>query len=298
MTTTVFIRVHPWFHYSVPTIREQLKHWREAFKRTGIDEPRLNAELLVAHVLVVDRGALMTCVDDELSPRQLAQLRELAQRRLRREPIDFILGRRNFYGRDFIVREGVLVPRPETETIVEICKRDLPADLSGWAMDVGCGSGCLVVTLALEFPLLDWIAIDINPTALKITRENAERFGVSRRVHLLRGDGLQAVKAAHGLTLAVSNPPYIDPDDAGTLQPEVIDYEPHEALFGGPGGVAVSHRFLAELPERLKPGSAAFFEFGAGQEEAMARAAIAAGLNDVRTHADFAGIERILECHG
>lgn len=292
----MFIRVHPWFHCPVPTIREQLHHWRDAFERAGIEAPRLNAELLMAHVLVADRGALMSRMGDELSPGQLSRLHELAGRRLRREPIDFILGRRNFYGRDFIVRPGVLVPRPETETIVEVCKRELPADLSGWAAEIGCGSGCLVVTMALEFPRLRWLAVDVSPTALKLTRENAERFGVSSRVQLLRGDGLKAVSG--GLALVVSNPPYIDPADAADLEPEVIDYEPHEALFGGPGGVAVSQRLLAELPERLSPGAPAFFEFGAGQEGAMLKAANSAGLKNASVHNDFAGIPRVLECHG
>lgn len=276
------------------TIREQLAHWRNAFQRGEIDEPRLNAELLLAHVLDIKRGDLIGRKNDRLTPAQRAEFETLARRRLKREPVDYIIGERDFYGRAFVVRPGVLVPRPETETIVEITRRELPARFDAWGVDIGCGSGCLVVTLAIEFPRLKWIGVDVSSTALKVTRENAERFGVSSRIHLLRGDGLNAIRASAGFSLVVSNPPYIDPADAPEMQPEVTQHEPHEALFGGPGGVAVSRAILAQVPEQLAPGALALFEFGAGQHDAMREIALDAGLVNVDTEPDFRGIPRIL----
>ena len=274
-------------------IRDFISHWRTRLADAGVEDPRLTIELLLVHVLGGNRGELIARMDDILDTSTLARLEAMCARRAAREPIDYVIGEREFRARAFKVRPGVLVPRPETELIVDLALKLLPRDTQGWAADVGCGSGVLAVTLALEFPALMVLATDISETPLKVTRENAERLGVSERVCCARMDGLSA--AGGGFALVVSNPPYVNPADAPTLDPEVIDHEPHEALFGGPDGLAVAQRVLAHVAERLMPGGLLLMEHGMEQGASLREAATRAGLKAPRTHPDHAGLDRILE---
>lgn len=229
----------------------------------------------------------------ELAAEQLRAFDDMQSRRESREPVDYILGEREFYGRMFAVRPGVLVPRPETETMIDLLKKELPAP-AGLAADIGCGSGALAVTLALEFPGLRVLATDISATAVAVTFENANRLGA--RVYLARMDGLSA--AAGPFDLIVSNPPYIDPADAEGLQPEVLEHEPHEALFGGEGGTEVAARLLTQVARLLKPGGLCLFEHGFNQGETLRKLATTAGLKDARTLPDMAGLDRVLWARG
>ncbi|MCC7510274.1 MAG: peptide chain release factor N(5)-glutamine methyltransferase [Planctomycetes bacterium] len=274
------------------SVRDVLEKTIARFTRAGVDSPRLNAELLLAHALDLTRGELLGAGDRELAPAHLAKFDALAARREAREPIDYILGEREFYSRTFFVSKGVLVPRPETETIVDTLKKEWP-HAAGFAADIGCGSGALAVTLALEFPRLCVLATDISQVALLVTRENAARLGA--QVRCARMDGLSAARGP--FDLVVSNPPYIDPADADGLHPEVRDHEPPEALFGGKGGVETAERLLVQASEKLKPGGLCLFEHGFNQGEEMRALAGQAGLRDARTVHDMAGLDRVLVAH-
>jgi release factor glutamine methyltransferase len=242
-------------------------------------------------VLGVSRGELMALGDRELAPGEHDRFAEFARRRLSREPVDYILGEREFYGRSFHVRPGVLIPRPETELIIDTVKREVPG-ASGWAADIGCGSGVLGVTLALELPALRVLATDLSPHGVAVTTLNAQRLNADSGVHVARMDGLSAARG--GFALIVSNPPYIDPAEAGSLEPEVGDHEPAEALFGGADGTETSIRFLHQVADRLLPGGLCLFEHGFTQGERLRKAATAAGLRDARTIKDMAGLDRML----
>jgi len=281
----------------VATIRELIFHWRSAFAAAGVESPRLNIELLIAHVLGVGRGELRAMGDDTLSTEQRGRLFGLCARRAKREPIDYLIGHRDFYGRRFDVKPGVLVPRPETEQIIELARQTLPQDFRGWAADVGCGSGALAVTLAAEFPNLRVVATDLYPTPLAVTRDNARRHGVGARVLQVRMDGMAALAAGPLFDLILSNPPYVTPEDYTGLEPEVHDHEPKEALVGGKGGVETPLRLLGQIAPRLKPGAFVMMEHGMNQGATMRDAASKVGLKAARTETDFANLDRILVAH-
>lgn len=276
------------------TVREQITALRRRFDAAGIEDARLNAELLLAHVLQVTRGTLLGMADQALSAEQSGRLAELAARRETREPIDYILGERDFFGRTFAVRAGVLVPRPETELIIEHAREVLPRSLNGLALDIGTGSGALAVTLACEFAGLRVVATDISEAPVRTARENATRHGVAGRVHVLRCDGVSAVIERPVFALIVANPPYVDPADLAEMQPEVRDFEPHEALFAGQQGAALVKAWLPQMRQRLAPGGLCMLEFGAGQGERTLQFAREAGFKNVKLLRDYAGLERTL----
>jgi len=188
----------------------------------------------------------------------------------------------------------VLIPRPETEGLVALAKKLLPPDTRGWAVDIGCGSGVLAVTLALEFPQLRVVATDLYPTPLQVTAENARAHGVASRMQLARMDGLSGLRAAPLLDLVVSNPPYVTPQDYPGLQPEVHDHEPREALMGGQAGLAIPQRLLGQIARCAKPGALVLMEHGMEQGAALREAADSVGLKDICTEKDYAGLDRVL----
>lgn len=275
------------------SIRHFIEEWRERFIGAGIEDARLNAELLLAHALDVRRDDLLTRLDESLPAETLKRANTLCARRLKREPVDYIIGRREFFGREFHVEPGVLIPRPETEQIVELAQQRLPRDFTGVAVDIGCGSGALAVTLALEFPRLRVLATDLHAVPLGVTRRNANALGA--RLWYAQMDGLAALRPAPLFDLVVSNPPYVLPEDFAGLQPEVRDHEPREALVGGKDGIEICLRLLTEIAPRLKPGGWLYMEHGMTQGEQLREAATRAGLKQARTVKDYAGLDRILE---
>lgn len=285
-------RVHPWLSSAVPSVRSFIESCRREFDRADVDSPRLTAELLVAHVLGVDRGAVLGLGNRELTADETTKLGQLRARRVRREPLAYITGQRDFYGRSFAVSPGVLIPRPDTETIIDLAKKLLPHDASGFATDVGTGSGCLAVTLALEFRRLRVIALDISPVTLVCARENARRHGVAGRVCCMRGDLLAAV--CGGLAICVANPPYVDPADEPILQPEVRDFEPPVALYADDSGRALARRVIVQALPLLQPGGALLLEFGANQARPMIDAAKQAGYATAKAEPDRTGLPRVL----
>lgn len=266
---------------------------REFLTRKATDAPRLEAELLVAHSLGLDRLQLFLQLDRPITAVELAKARELLLRRGKHEPVAYITGRREFYGRSFAVGRGVLVPRPETELIVDLARTLHAQSPRASVLDIGAGSGCLAITLALELSAPRVVAVDISPAALTVARSNAA--ALAAQVEFLLGDGPEALGAAEPFELLVSNPPYIDPSEAASLAPDVRDWEPSEALFtpaGDPDHWLV--RLNRAAAERLSADGVALIELGHQQAPRALELALAAGLR-ARTHRDYGGVERVLE---
>jgi release factor glutamine methyltransferase len=281
--------------------REMLQRSREFLARKGIEEARLEAELLVAHALGLERLALFMQLDRPVTASEVERARELLVRRGRREPLAYIVGRREFYGRAFSVGPGVLIPRPETELIVDRAREILgarAASAAAFIADVGTGSGCLAITLALEIPGAAVLAVDISREALERARANAALLGAT--IDARHGDGLAVLAdaaRAHGRTfdLIVCNPPYVTREECATLAPEVRDHEPELALFA-PDGDADHwlRRLLAETPPVLAADGTLLVELGAGQGPRALDLARGSGWS-ARLVCDYARIERVLE---
>ena len=263
--------------------------------RKELEEARLEAELLVAYALGLSRLQLFLQLDRPVSGAEVDSARDLLVRRGRREPAAYITGEREFYGRPFSVAPGVLIPRSETELIVDLA-RDWGKAREGKApvlADLGTGSGCLAVTLALELGAARTLAVDISPTAVTQARRNAEALGAE--VEVLLGDGLELLTERGPFDLLVSNPPYVTRDEARDMAPEVLEYEPEVALFAPDGDPDHWVRRIVEvLPMLLAPGGLALIELGWKQGERVLTLARAAGLV-AELHEDLARIPRVLE---
>jgi release factor glutamine methyltransferase len=275
-------------------LHERLADARDRLVRAGVssDEAALDAEVLARHVLNCDRATLLTRARDPL-PSAFGRLYdELVQRRAAREPIAYIVGHREFWGLEFEVTPDVLIPRPETELIIEEALSVFPhRQLVHHIIDIGTGSGCLAVILAIEFASAGVVATDTSDSALEIAQRNAGRHNVSDRIAFARGDLLGG--AGKSAELIVSNPPYVPEADAATLQPEVARYEPSSALYAGPDGLAVIRRLLEEAPPHLAPEGRLIVEFGFGQEPGVREAARQSGWTTERVRRDLQGIPRV-----
>lgn len=275
-------------------LHEHLADARARMIRAGIpaDEAALDAEVLARHVLNCDRATLLTRAKDPLPSAFSRLYNELVQRRIAREPVAYIVGHREFWGLEFEVTPDVLIPRPETELVIEEALSEFPhKPVVHSIIDVGTGSGCLAVILAIEFAAAGVVAIDSSPAALDVARRNALRHNVSGRVSLVDGDVLRGVDVS--ADLIVSNPPYVPDADVATLQPEVGRYEPASALYAGADGLAMIHRLLAEAPGRLAREGRLIVEFGFGQESAVREAARQSGWTTERVRRDLQGIPRV-----
>jgi release factor glutamine methyltransferase len=271
-------------HQRIGAARRQLEAAGIAAGTAGLD-----AEVLARHVLGWDRAQMLSNDRDAAPAGFEERYQPLVDRRSRREPVALITGSREFWSREFEVTPNTLVPRPDTELIVEEALRILP-DRASTVIDVGTGSGCLAVTLAAERPHAMIVATDISLEALLVARANARRHQVDDRVHFVRtdlGSGLRMEA-----DLIVSNPPYVPSRDAGSLPIDVSDYEPAMALFGGPDGLAVIERLLATLALLLAPHAVFIVEFGYGQEDQVRAAAEREGWQVVRVRHDLQGIAR------
>lgn len=267
---------------------------RERLRAAGLDDThaRLDSEVLARHALGWDRATWITRADAPAPEGLAAAYQRLIDRRASREPVAYIVGSREFHGRDFAVTPSVLVPRPETELIVDYALAHLPADTFLRVVDVGTGSGALAVTLAAERPEWHIEATDLSRDAITVARRNATTHGVAGRLTFLQGDLLAPTMGA--FDVIVSNPPYVPARDAATLDPDVRDFEPALALFGGDDGLDVIRVLIAEAAVRLVPGGWLLMEFGIGQREAIVALAEGAGLRVVDVLPDLQGIPRTL----
>ena len=248
-------------------IRELLQSACLRLEKAGVENPEIDAGALLGYCLGKSRTALYLMAGDELSSDTKKQFLNLLKRREQREPLAYILGCQEFWSLDFLVSPDVLIPRPETELLLEkvikISKEDILS--SGVVLDLCCGSGVIAIILAKELGR-KVLAIDISMDAILIARENAKRHGVAHLVHFLQSDLLSAVQALPCFSLVVSNPPYVSQQDiAYGLQPEVGQYEPILALDGGDKGLEIIQRIDEELRRRLLPGASVVMEIGAEQ---------------------------------
>ncbi len=270
---------------------------RERFLRAGIppDQAAIDAEILVRHVLGQDRATYLARRDEPIPDDDFERLEAMVRRREGREPVAYILGEREFWGLSFLVSPAVLIPRPETEAIVERALALMNDARRAWRLaDVGTGSGCLAVALAHERGNATVIATDISEPALGVAAANALRHGVDSRIRLIRTSLLDDVPGP--FDLIVANPPYVPAGTRGGLQPDVRDYEPETAVFGhGADGLDEVRLLLTQTPERLAPGGWLLMEFGFGQGDAV-RAAVNAvpELRLVEVLRDLQGHERTL----
>jgi release factor glutamine methyltransferase len=275
----------------MPSLHEQVAEASRALVDAGIPASgaRLDAEVLARHVLGWDRAALLARGrepgPDDFGPRFGA----LIARRAAREPVALIVGHREFWGLEFEVTSDVLIPRPETEFLVEAALAQARHSAVTRLVDVGTGSGCVAVALAVELPSAHVIATDVSAGALAVARRNAERHRVADRVTFVRTDLLAGL--AVRTNLIVSNPPYVP--SAAVLQPEVGRHEPHQALFGGGDGLAIMRRLLDAAPANLVPGGRLIVEFGDGQEEALRSLCHDAGWRVIEIRDDLQGIARV-----
>ena len=269
-------------------------------RKRGIDGARLDAELIVAHALGIDRIKILLEGDRELEPQRLEAIRALVKRRRSFEPIAYLRGEREFYGHRFRVDARVLVPRPDTETLVEVAlSRSVARSLSARVLDLCTGSGCVGVSLKLERPTLRLDAVDASEGAIAVARDNALRLGAVWNVRFLVGDlfaplGDVEAKGAPRYELIVSNPPYIATAELPTLQPDIRDHEPRLALDGGDDGLAIVRRIVLEAPSWLISGGALALEIGAGQADQVRALFAERGFADVRSARDYGGIERVI----
>lgn len=251
------------------TVLETIQRGAEFLARKGVDSPRLQAELLLAHVLKLPRMRLYLNFERPLTAAEVDELRGLMQRRGRREPVQHLVGSTSFCGFELAVNRHVLVPRPETEILAELGWQFLNTlNTEAVALDFGTGSGCLAVALALQCPRARVTALEISPDALEVARQNVERHGLRECVQLLPSDGFAAVPEEARFHLIISNPPYIPTGEIETLQPEVRAFDPRLALDGGADGLTFVRRLAAEAGSRLAPGGRLMLELGDGQAAA------------------------------
>ena len=276
-------------------IGQLLRRAERQLANAGIGDPRIEADLIWMTALELDRAELYAALRDSPTPSQAEAAESLLSRRLNHEPAAYLMGHREFYGLDLVVAPGVLIPRPDTETLVEEALR-LLAPRVGQVLaiaDVGCGTGAIAVALAVHLPAAHVYAIDRSPRAIEITTTNAARHGVAERVHTLEGDMLSPLSGP--VDLIAANLPYVASWEIPTLEPEVRMFEPREALDGGDDGLDLVRRLLTDLPGNLLTGGAALLEMDPRQIAAATRFASGAVAGaSVRSVRDLAGRERVL----
>jgi release factor glutamine methyltransferase len=274
------------------TVLDLLRWTTDHFASRGIDTPRLDAEVLLAYALECDRLSLYLEYEKPVEEPERAQFRELVQRRAdERIPVALLTGTREFWSLSFEVTPDVLVPRPETETLVTAALERLPdAEAELRVLDVGTGSGAVALALATERPKARVVATDLSAAALAVAGRNAERLGLADRVAFAQGDLFEPL-AGERFDLVISNPPYIGRGEADSLAPE-LRHEPESALYAGADGLEVLRRLVAEASDHLEAGGVLALEIDPRQAPALLQLCTDAGLRDVRVHRDLAGRER------
>lgn len=275
------------------TIRSLLHDSIRRLQSVGVDTPRLDAELLLAHVLERDRTHLFAHPEAEVEPATAASYAALIARRASREPLPYLLGTWEFMGLPFHVCPGVLIPRPETETLVETAAARLPQDAR--VLDVGAGSGCISVGLARLLSGARIVALEPSPEALEVARRNVEALGFADRIRVVSGRFPEDARELRDLDAIVSNPPYIPSAEVDVLEPELRLHEPRAALDGGTDGLDVLRPLVAIGLELLKPTGLLAVEVAKGQSERVCELLRAHGRwTEPKTLPDLAGIPRVV----
>ena len=272
------------------TVLEVLQAATAHLKKHGVENPRLNAEHLLAHVLRRNRIELYLDFERKLTETELGPLRELVKRRSEGEPLQHLLGTVEFCGHVFLCDKRAMVPRPETEELVEFLKSEIQ-DSKSQIVDVGTGSGVIALSLAAEFPEARILAVDVSDDALPLARENAARLNLSDRVQFLKSRLLESIEGT--FDLIVANLPYISTQDRHTLSREVLR-DPEVALFAGAQGDELVRELIDQAPTRLRPGGMLALEIGLGQRDALLSALAEKNYRDICSKNDYNGVTRFL----
>ncbi|MBS0014401.1 MAG: peptide chain release factor N(5)-glutamine methyltransferase [Desulfobacterales bacterium] len=279
------------------TVLDALQWTAGYFDTHGIDSPRLTAEILLAAVMQTTRIDLYMRHDQPLAGEELAAFREMIRRRVRHEPVAYILGEKEFLGCSFTITPDVLIPRPETEHLVEAALERLPEnqDRSRRVLDLGTGSGAIIVCLAAKRPGNRYFAMDRSFSALQVARKNAAAHGVAHLIDFFTGNWFSAVRDAEaGFDMIVSNPPYIPSAQLGGLQPEVGQYEPRMALDGADDGLSAIAQLVARAPAYLAARGFLLMEIGWDQKSAVEKLCLEAGAYEpARFVRDYGGHDRV-----
>ena len=277
------------------TVRRVLDWTTAHLKQHGSETPRLDAEILLAHARGCRRIELYTRFDEPLTDAQRAVMRDLTKRRAKSEPVAYLVGHREFFSLDLRVTPDVLIPRPDTETlVVELIDAVRPVE-SPRILDLGTGSGCIAIAAAANLPSARVTATDLSDAALTIARENAEKYAVSDRIRFLRGDLFAPLAQGEQFDVIASNAPYIADREQETLQNDVRRYEPHAALFAGPIGTEILFRIIDGSPPRLAAGGTLILEISPEQASAVrTRIESSGAYQDLRIVKDAAGLLRVV----
>ena len=254
------------------SIAETILQGAHRLRKAGVPEARREAGSLLAYVLGRDRSFIFTHAEDAIGEQQAERFRECLERRAQGEPLQYITANQEFFGLDFEVTKDVLIPRPETELLIETALKLLTPSADAFICDVGAGSGCIVITLMQQLKQARAVAIDISPDALAVARRNAERHSVAERIDFVLSDCFAALNSREpspSFDLIVSNPPYVEEGAMADLQREVRDFEPRNALVAGADGLDIIRRLLLEAPSFLKTGGYYLFEIGFNQAAAV-----------------------------
>lgn|ERR1700683_493790 len=271
--------------------REWIEEGSRILADAGIDTARLDAEVLLAHACSSSRASMVTRTA-QLSSDAVEAFRGMIKRRASREPIAYIVGRKEFFSLDFEVNGGVLIPRPETETLVESALRFIATHPRARVLDIGTGSGAIAIAIAVNAPSAQIVATDISKAALKVAHRNAVRNRCEDRIEFIEADVFPDGESRFPLIL--SNPPYVANGDLQNLEPEIRQYEPRVALTDNADGLAFYRRISTESPKRLKSHGAVMVEIGAGQRPEVEALFRRAGFSNIDAVADLAGIDRVV----
>jgi len=275
------------------TVRNALADATAALAKSELTQARLEAGSLLSHAMNRERTFILAHPEYVLDPDLLAMFESFVSRRAAGEPLQYITGHQEFFKLDFEVTPDVLIPRPESEAIVEAAMELLPKARPSRLADAGTGSGCLAISILHELPNASGIATDISAAALAIARRNAQTHGLADRLQLVESDLLTAIARAEQFDLIISNPPYVPDDDIDSLQREVR-YEPRSALAGGSDGLDVIRRLLRAAPPRIQTGGHLVFEFGFGQAELLLNLIDRQQWNLIEVRKDLQGIPRTM----
>lgn len=272
------------------TLKQAFESALKQLEAADTPSPRLSAELLLMFSLNCNRAYLFTYPERELASEELARYEEAIARRCIGEPAQYITGHQEFYGRDFIVTPAVLIPRPETEHVIEAALEIVPQNATWNILDIGTGSGCIAITLAKELPQSRLTAVDISPEAIEIAQANTARL--EAKVEFRQSDLLSAIEPGRQFDMIVSNPPYVGECEADKVQRQVKDFEPHVAVFGGERGLDIIRRLVPQVWDHLKPGGWLLMEIGYSIAEPVHE--IMSGWSDFRVIPDLQGIPRVV----
>jgi len=277
------------------TIQEGLEEAVKVLRKAGVDSPRLDAEVLLCHVLSVDRTQLLMRGYSLLTDQQLRCFRQWVARRERNEPVAYIVGEKEFWSLSFYVNRHILIPRPETEILVEEVLRILPGidHRPVWILEIGVGSGAISVALAASQENIEMVATDISSEAIAVARLNATKAGVAERIRFIVGSLFADLSGV--FDVIVSNPPYISDEEFLSLPDDVRKYEPHEALLGGPEGISLHREIISGGLQYLEAGGYLVMEIGAGQRRQLEELLQKTGsYANISCRQDYAGYDRVI----